>query len=152
MRIVVVGRGYVGLPLAVGLAEGMESPALDACWSKELDHWEAIIDLDALEPLPIIRAAIRWLRANPPPPAQRVAIVHGDYRSGTVMHDGAGGMRAMFDWEMAHLGDPLEDLGWALDPIWDHFIPGAASGRVMFRSVATVDSRPTITNSVVPIA
>lgn len=75
-----------------------------------------------------MRAAIRRLRANPPPPAQKIAIVHGDYRSGNVMHDGAGRMLAMLDWEMAHLGDPLEDLGWALDPIWDHFEAGKVCG------------------------
>ena len=45
-----------------------------------------------------------------------------------MMHDGAGRMLAMFDWEMAHLGDPLEDLGWALNPVWDHFQPGRACG------------------------
>ena len=87
-----------------------------------------MIDDDAAEPIPVVRAAIRRLRAHPPPPAQRIAIVHGDYRSGNMMHDGAGRMLAMFDWEMAHLGDPLEDLGWALDPIWDHFQPGIACG------------------------
>ena len=87
-----------------------------------------MLDEDQQRPLPVVRAAIRRLRANPPPPAQKIAIVHGDYRSGNVMHDGRGGMLAMFDWEMAHLGDPLEDLGWALDPIWDHFEPGRVCG------------------------
>ena len=37
-------------------------------------------DDDEAEPLPITRAAIRWLRANPPPPAQKVGVVHGDFR------------------------------------------------------------------------
>ncbi|QNE32586.1 phosphotransferase family protein [Sphingomonas sp. NBWT7] len=112
------------------LADHAAMPAPDECWRIALDYWDGVIEEDALLPQPIARAAIRWLRANPPPPAQRVAIVHGDYRSGNVMHDGAGKMLAMFDWEMAHFGDPLEDLGWALDPIWDHFTPGMASGMV----------------------
>ncbi len=123
-----LGRLAAHDPAGTPLADHVPMPEPDQCWRIALDYWEGVIEEDALQPQPIARAAIRWLRANPPPPAQRVAIVHGDYRSGNVMHDGAGGMRAMFDWEMAHLGDPLEDLGWALDPIWDHFIPGAASG------------------------
>ena len=123
-----LGRLAAHDPTGTPLADHVPMPEPDQCWRIALDYWEGVIEEDSLQPQPIARAAIRWLRANPPPPAQRVAIVHGDYRSGNVMHDGAGGMRAMFDWEMAHLGDPLEDLGWALDPIWDHFIPGAASG------------------------
>ncbi len=47
-------------------------------------------------------------------------MAHGDYRSGNFLHDGQGAMVAVLDWEMAHLGDPLEDLGWALDPLWRH--------------------------------
>lgn len=113
-----------GTPLAAHVA----TPAPGDCWRVALDEWERVIDEDATAPIPVVRAAIRRLRANPPPPAQRIAIVHGDYRSGNMMHDGAGRMLAMFDWEMAHLGDPLEDLGWALDPIWDHFEPGSACG------------------------
>ncbi len=112
------------------LARHVAAPAPDAAWRIALDYWEKVIDDDADAPIPVVRAAIRRLRAAPPPPAQRIAIVHGDYRSGNMMHDGAGRMLAMFDWEMAHLGDPLEDLGWALDPIWDHFDPGSACGMV----------------------
>lgn len=115
-------------PAGTPLADHVEAPAPDQCWRIALDYWEGVIAEDELLPQPIVAAAIRKLRANPPPPAQRVAIVHGDYRSGNVMHDGAGGLLAMFDWEMAHLGDPLEDLGWALNPLWDHFEPDSVCG------------------------
>ena len=131
-----LGRAFFGAlgrlaahdPAGTPLAAHVEAPAPDQCWRVALDYWEGVIGQDSFLPQPIVRAAIRQLRADPPPPAQRIAIVHGDYRSGNVMHDGAGGMLAMFDWEMAHLGDPLEDLAWALDPIWEHFVPGSASG------------------------
>mgnify|MGYP001807149186 CR=1 FL=1 len=123
-----LGRLAAHDPAGTPLAAHVEAPPPDECWRVALDYWAGVIEQDSLLPQPIVRAAIRRLRANPPPPAQRVAIVHGDYRSGNVMHDGAGKMLAMFDWEMAHLGDPLEDLGWALDPIWEHFVPGSASG------------------------
>ncbi|HYD44106.1 MAG TPA: phosphotransferase family protein [Phenylobacterium sp.] len=115
-------------PAALGLTGSMEAPALDACWRRELDHWEAILDADALEPLPIIRAAIRWLRANPPPPAQKLSVVHGDYRTGNFLYDQAGGIHGVLDWEMAHLGDPLEDLGWSFNPIWRWGRPGLVGG------------------------
>lgn len=93
-------------------------PAPDRAWVGELDKWEKVIDEDELEPQPIARAVIRHLRANPPPPAQRISIVHGDYRTGNFLFDPAGNIRAILDWEMAHIGDPLEDLAWALDPLW----------------------------------
>lgn len=100
------------------LARVMSAPAPDAVWKVELNKWEKVIDEDELEPQPIARAAIRWMRKNPPPPAQRISIVHGDYRTGNFLFDGGGAIRAVLDWEMAHIGDPLEDLAWALDPLW----------------------------------
>lgn len=109
-------------PQANGLADTMEMPAADHCWQRELDYWEGVIDADELEPHPIARAAIRKLRRSPPPPARKVGVVHGDYRTGNFMFDDAGTITAVLDWEMCHLGDPLEDLAWALDPLW------AASG------------------------
>jgi len=105
-------------PQAVGLTEVMPPPALDACWRRELDHWEAILDRDEAEPLPIARAAIRWLRAHPPPPAQKLSVVHGDFRTGNFLYDAAGEIHGVLDWEMAHLGDPLEDLAWGFNPVW----------------------------------
>jgi aminoglycoside phosphotransferase (APT) family kinase protein len=115
-------------PAAVGLTRWMEAPALDACWKRELDHWEALIDKDAAEPLPVTRAVIRWLRANPPPPAQKLSVVHGDYRTGNFLFDEAGEIHGVLDWEMSHLGDPLEDLGWSLQPVWTFGRAGQAGG------------------------
>ena len=110
------------------LSRVVPTPPLEGCWKRELDHWEALIDKDAAEPLPSTRAAIRWLRANPPPPAQRLSIVHGDYRTGNFLYDGEGQIHGVLDWEMAHLGDPLEDLGWSLQPVWTFGRPGRAGG------------------------
>ncbi|THD77114.1 MAG: phosphotransferase family protein [Phenylobacterium sp.] len=114
-------------PEALGLTEVMPVPALDACWKRELDDWEAVFDRDEAEPLPIARAAIRWLRANPPPPAQKLSVVHGDYRTGNFLYDDAGEIHGVLDWEMAHLGDPLEDLAWGFNPVWQ-FGRGLAGG------------------------
>jgi aminoglycoside phosphotransferase (APT) family kinase protein len=105
-------------PSAIGLDTVMHSVTPDDCWRRELDFWEKNLDADELCPQPIIRAAIRWLRRNPPPPAQRICVVHGDFRTGNFLYDTEGNIRALLDWEMAHLGDPLEDLAWSLNPIW----------------------------------
>lgn len=107
-------------PVGTPLAAVTPTPAPADCWRVALDHWAGVIEADEQHPQPIVRAAIRRLRAHPPPVPARVALVHGDYRTGNFLHDGAGRILAMLDWEMAHLGDPLEDLGWALDPLWDH--------------------------------
>jgi len=105
-------------PALLGLTTVMAAVEPEACWSRELGYWEGVLDDDQTEPLPISRAAIRWLRANPPPPPERLAVVHGDYRTGNFLFDQTGGIHGVLDWEMAHLGDPLEDLGWSLNPVW----------------------------------
>ena len=127
-------------PDAVGLTPWMDSPPLDGCWKRELDHWEALIDKDQAEPLPITRAAIRWLRANPPPPAQKLSVVHGDFRTGNFLYDPAGEIHGVLDWEMAHLGDPLEDLGWSLQPVWS-FGTGRAGGLATQAEAVTIWER-----------
>ena len=110
-------------PKTAGLEGKFEKPAPDECWKKELKYWEADIDKNQLEPHPVVRAAIRWLRRNPPPPAQKVTIVHGDMRAGNFLFNEKGEIKAMLDWEMMHIGDPLEDLTWALNRVWSSSEP-----------------------------
>jgi aminoglycoside phosphotransferase (APT) family kinase protein len=114
----ILGRIAKADPAATPLTDVVETPAPEACWSKELTYWEGVLDKDQMQPMPIARAAIRALRRAPPPSAQKLSVVHGDYRSGNFLHDQQGTILAILDWEMAHIGDPLEDLAWALDPMW----------------------------------
>jgi aminoglycoside phosphotransferase (APT) family kinase protein len=100
------------------LGGAIEPVRADAAWRRELDHWRGVVDRVAMQPQPIVQAAIRWLQANPPPPAQRVSVVHGDYRTGNFLVSPDGRIRAILDWEMVHAGDPLEDLAWSLGRIW----------------------------------
>ena len=89
-----------------------------ACGMTEIERWEAVVDRDSLEPQPVLRAAFRWLRHHLPPPAQRIVLVHADYRTGNFLFDESGEIKAFLDWEMAHLGDPLEDIAWACIRPW----------------------------------
>ena len=103
---------------ALGLQSLRGGQASGPFWQCELAHWEAILDAgeDGVEP--IVRGAIRWLRRNPPPPPAKPAVVHGDYRSGNFLFLPDGTIGAVLDWEMCHIGDPLEDIAWAIDPMW----------------------------------
>ena len=63
--------------------------------------------------LPLQEELSQWLTDNLPTSA-RTTLVHGDYRFGNVMlaPDAPPRVRAILDWEMATLGDPLADLGY----------------------------------------
>ena len=124
----ILGRIARADPQALGLADFDGAKSADGCWRHEVARWEKVIDEDEGEPQPIARAALRWLKRHPPPPAAKISVVHGDYRSGNFLFDNDGEIRAILDWEMAHLGDPLEDLGWALDPLWAHHDPSHPAG------------------------
>jgi aminoglycoside phosphotransferase (APT) family kinase protein len=105
-------------PRELGLADVMPAVEPDECWQRELEHWERVIDEDQMAPQPIGCAAIRWLRRHPPPPAQRITVVHADFRTGNFLADSQGNIRAILDWELTHLGDPIEDLAWSICRIW----------------------------------
>lgn len=68
------------------------------------------------DPHPAFELAFHWLDAHRPAAARR-CIVHGDFRLGNLMI-GPEGLRAVLDWELAHIGDPLEDLGWLCVRAW----------------------------------
>ena len=68
------------------------------------------------EPRPTIEAGLRWL-ADHPPTDVAPAVVHGDFRHGNLLV-GEDGLRGVLDWELAHVGDPREDLGWVCARVW----------------------------------
>lgn len=68
------------------------------------------------EPRPAVEIGLHWLRHNPPE-ARPQALVHGDFRLGNLLIDHAG-INAVLDWELAHLGNPIEDLGWLCVRSW----------------------------------
>ena len=73
--------------------------------------------LDTLgQPHPTFELALCWLDEHRPPTTGS-ALVHGDFRLGNVIV-GDDGLRAVLDWELAHVGDPMEDLGWLCVKAW----------------------------------
>ena len=73
--------------------------------------------LDALgEVRPALELGVRWLEAHRPA-AGPPSTVHGDYRMGNFLV-GPDGLRGVLDWELAHTGDPAEDIGWLCAPAW----------------------------------
>jgi aminoglycoside phosphotransferase (APT) family kinase protein len=85
-------------------------PALD-----QISEWERHLD-EIGEPLPAVELGLRWLRANAPVPAE-ARLVHGDFRLGNFIVDETG-LAAVIDWELSHLGDPAEDIGWLCIRSW----------------------------------
>jgi len=96
-----------------------------AAWS--VAWWERVYEEDRLEDHPVMVIAAEWLRENLPT-ADRIVLVHGDYRSGNFLYDDEGRITAMLDWELAHLGDPHEDLGWVVNDLFS--VRGRASERL----------------------
>ena len=89
----------------------------------QIAYWEELFRRQRLEPLPVAVFAFDWLHDHLPP-TDRVSIVHGDLRFGNLLYDG-GRISALLDWEMVHLGDPVEDLAWAYRSLWslEKFLP-----------------------------
>lgn len=80
--------------------------------AQRVETWSQI----ALESLScsdiLLVAAIEWLRRRVPAD-ERLCLVHGDFKANNIVGDGADRL-AVIDWELAHLGDPLEDLAWTM--------------------------------------
>ncbi|MFE3002057.1 phosphotransferase family protein [Nocardia sp. NPDC059246] len=68
------------------------------------------------EPRPAIELGLQWL-AQHRPPERPATVVHGDFRNGNLIV-GPEGVRAVLDWELVHLGNPIEDLGWLCVKAW----------------------------------
>ena len=77
-------------------------------------YTEALDELG--RPSPMLELVRRWL-IDHRPPSDTTCVVHGDFRLGNLIV-GGDGLRAVIDWELAHLSDPMEDLGWLCVKAW----------------------------------
>ena len=108
---------------ALDVAQHLTPVRVDEAATTQLEYWEELFLRQRLEPLPVAVFAFDWLRDHLPP-TQRVSIVHGDLRFGNLLYD-HDRITALLDWEMVHLGDPVEDLAWAYRSLWslEKFLP-----------------------------
>ena len=97
-------------------------------------------------PRPVFELAFRWLRQHCPPPPEQPRLVHGDFRNGNLMF-GPDGVRAVLDWELAHVGDPMADLGWICVNSWrygrlDKVVGGFGDLEDLFAGYAVAGGAP----------
>jgi len=99
--------------------------AVDIRTLPSLAHRQAADHIDGLrslldtlsQPQPVFELTLSWLDQRKPAQAAAPVLVHGDYRTGNYLADETG-VTAILDWEGAHLGDPVEDLGWLCVKSW----------------------------------
>lgn len=105
-------------------------PAQAALW--QVNWWARVWRDDQVDPYPLISLAERWMRERLPevaPDSNDLVLLHGDYRTGNFMFDAESGQfTAVLDWELTHLGDFHEDLGWIVQRL---FAGPAEDGRVL---------------------
>jgi len=116
-----------------------ETPVLAIVDALERQHWAETW------PRPVFELAFRWLREHAP---SDVAphVVHGDFRNGNLLID-ENGVRAVLDWELAHAGDPAEDLGWICVNSWrfgaiDHPVGGFGSREDLYAGYEAAGGGP----------
>lgn len=83
---------------------------------REIAHWENEIHRVRRGPVPDLERLIKALRDTQPAPCPTITLVHGDAKPGNFAFVGDR-VNAVFDWEMAGVGDPLADIGW-MELLW----------------------------------
>jgi aminoglycoside phosphotransferase (APT) family kinase protein len=101
-----------------------ELPVLGA--AAQIEQYRALLDGFG-EPHPAFELGLKWLAERAPDPPTTPELVHGDFRNGNFIV-GPEGIRAVLDWELAHLGDPIEDLGWLCVKSWRFGVPAKLVG------------------------
>lgn len=104
---------------------------------RQLRRWTGQLDASRNRPLPDLDAVTEWL-ASHLPESGAATIVHGDYRIDNAMYapEPPARILAIFDWEMATLGDPLADLGYLLSFWQEAGDPGLELGDAAWRVTA----------------
>jgi len=89
-------------------APGSGVEALDV----QIKYWEGMLAWAADEPIPLLDRAFEWVKEHRYEPS-RLSVCWGDAHHGNVLYH-QGELRAVLDWEMAHIGPPEADLAWML--------------------------------------
>ena len=113
-----VGRQFMDSVLALHALDPAQLDLPDRVhngWGKPpfgtlLKSEETFDNLDLVRPEPLFRLARWWLHANAPPASEQLCLLQGDCGPNQFMFDGAQ-LTAVVDWELARIGDPMEELG-----------------------------------------
>jgi aminoglycoside phosphotransferase (APT) family kinase protein len=100
-----------------------------AAAERELARWEERIERAGFPAPPLLADALGWLRRSLPETGE-ITLVHGDFRLGNWLVQQSGDtatLLGVLDWEMVHLGDPLEDLAWCSSELWRGQTPWAGA-------------------------
>ncbi|MBI4300041.1 MAG: phosphotransferase family protein [Chloroflexi bacterium] len=97
-----LGLSFLGVPQTA-----------EECAEREVDRWASIYSREELEPQPLFEAELLWLRRNKPKSVERVSLLWGDVGPGNFIFRGDR-VSGLIDAELAHLGDPMDDLGFLL--------------------------------------
>lgn len=83
----------------------------ETAWNRYRDLYDQLN-----HPNPVFEYAFRWLEERLPR-NHEMTVIHGDFRHGNLMI-GPDGIRAVLDWELAQVSDPMQDLAWLCVPSW----------------------------------
>ncbi len=100
----VIGVDFLGTPVPENAA------------AAQIAQFERNFERQRLEAFPATSYLIRWLKKHAPR-ADRVSVVHGDYRLGNFLFDDDG-IIAILDWEQVHVGDPVEEIAFMYWSVW----------------------------------
>jgi aminoglycoside phosphotransferase (APT) family kinase protein len=98
-------------PVASGLVDRLETVSTRDFVMETWEHYQSFETA-----LPMIDYTARWLLDHLPE-EHEPRLVHNDFRNGNIMVS-PDGIVAVLDWELAHLGDPVRDLGWICTNSW----------------------------------
>lgn len=124
-----------------GFGEFLTDPGADAA-SHELEYWRGVLRSDQVEAYPELSLAHRWLLRRVPV-CEATVLVHADFKAGNILLDGHDQVTGLLDWELAHLGDLHEDLGWITQPLRrrEHLISGAWEAHDLLRHYESITGR-----------
>ena len=121
---VILGRVALVSPEKIGLGD-FGKPG--KYFARQVDRWTKQYRASETQHIPEFEKLAEWLPKTVPE-QKRVSVVHGDYRLDNCMVADDGHVVAVLDWELAHLGDPMEDLGWLCVKAWRFGAPKPVAG------------------------
>lgn len=102
----------------------------------QVNWWSRVWADDSVVSFPLVAVIEQWLREHAPETDDPV-VVHGDYRTGNYLFDeNDQRITATLDWELAHIGDHHEDLGWAVQRMYSTV---ASDGRRLVTGLMSKD-------------